>query len=213
MLFRHHDNINSRVEAIDLAGLPPQLVAIFHLLKSCGAEHFAIFGGAVRDADYAAYHIKTVSIKDYDLRIWLPVNDFANHARAFIACLEKSIGNNVVLTPSPGTNNIRYVISYLEIELDISLRPIPAHFANLTIPVEAVAIDRSFDSDIGISAVAIAPNSKAYARPEYIADRENKTLTICQHGNLERVRVYLERMKTKFPDHTPTHQMTAALNF
>lgn len=201
MLFKHLDTTHSQVTPVTLAGVPPQLDAVFDLLKTAGAEWFALFGGAVRDADYAAYHHKSVTIKDYDLRIWFTLDDFDNQTALFIKKLNALTGEEVKLVPSAGTGRIRYVILYKETELDISIRPIPMQFNGKTISSETIAMERAFDSDVGISAVAIASNKQAYARHEYLSDRMNKTLTICQHGNLERVRVYLERMQTKFPDH------------
>lgn len=88
---------------------------------------------------------------------------------------------------------------YNDVELDISIR---ANKANADLKLETVAIDRSRDSDMGLSSVAVDPLGRAWAMPEYLNDRNNKTLTIYYNQNSLYNRPYADRMQTKFPDHT-----------
>ena len=74
MFFTHIDNITqtdrgsrqARCIAVDLVNTPPLLDECFQLLQASGAIHFALFGGAIRDADYGTRHSKPYHIKDYD---------------------------------------------------------------------------------------------------------------------------------------------------
>lgn len=54
---------------IKLHNSPPLMKQCFQLLQQAGADHFALFGGAVRDADYSARYNQPHRIKDYDLRV------------------------------------------------------------------------------------------------------------------------------------------------
>jgi hypothetical protein len=81
--------------------------------------------------------------------------------------------------------------------MDVSIRP------GVATSLAAVAVERAMDSDIGLSSVAIASDKSAWATPEYLDDRNNRTLTVYPRPNAERrLREYTERMQQKFPDHT-----------
>lgn len=174
----------------------------FQLLRTAGATYFALFGGAVRDADYAKRHNEIRTIKDYDLRVWLDPTAYEENLQHFIKNLVSQAKTAMTEVSSPGTDKIRYCLNYKNIELDISVRPIPAEFKE--IPLSAVAIDRANDSDIGISAVAIDPNGQAWAKMEYGIDQVMKTLTVYPHTNLKRLGEYVDRIKKKFPNHVLT---------
>ena len=209
MFFTHIDNITqtdrgsrqARCIAVDLVNTPPLLDECFQLLQASGAIHFALFGGAIRDADYGTRHSKPYHIKDYDLRVWLPEHDYDQQTQLFVTNLEQNTGLTAQEIPSPGTGRIRYCLNYAGVEFDISVRPIPEAWRDRTIPPEAVAIDRACDSDAGICSVAIDSQKQAWAMPEYMLDQTRKTLTIYPNPDAARKHAYAKRMKSKFPDH------------
>lgn len=188
-------------QKIMLAGTPPLLTPVFEGLVRAGATHFALFGGAIRDADYSARHGVNRPVKDYDIRIWLPAADIENQTQTLVENLQDAFNTTARLTPSAGTGRIRYCFDFGGSELDISIRPMPDIFDGTTPPVEAVARDRAFDSDIGICAVAIDPSGQVWARPEYLQDQTNKTLSVYPIADTERKSAYTERMRGKFPAH------------
>jgi hypothetical protein len=205
-MFRKKLNTPRNIKPVKLMGYPPLMETIFNLLKKCEIKYFAIFGGAIRDADYAERHHEPLSIKDYDVRIWLSPNEIEKAKNGFFEKLRMHSGGSIAETSSPGTGKIRYCLSYMNAELDISIREIPEKFINeKKISIEAVAIDRANDSDIGLSSVAIDPSGQAWATPEYVEDQDNETLTVYQNENEIRVREYLERMRRKFPGHLVIH--------
>jgi hypothetical protein len=187
---------------IQLKGTPPQLQGCFDLLRAAGAEHFALFGGAIRDADYAARHSEIRPAKDYDLRVWLPAEGYEHHLLLLIRNLGALSGVDIRETPSAGTGRIRYCLDYCDVELDVSVRPVPDVFGGKKPPAEAVARDRAADSDIGICSVAIDPLGQAWATPEYERDQTLFTLTGYLSADTERIAAYTARMQKKFPAHT-----------
>jgi len=195
------NSFDSKPQPVQLKGYPPCMVECFQLLRAADVQHFSLFGGAVRDADYSARHNQCRPIKDYDIRVWLPTADYAQHLEAFIKMLANVSNVTIEEVPSLGTNRIRHCLTYKGVELDISVRPTPEEFKNHLVPVEAVAIDRSSDSDVGLCSVAIDSLGRAWAKPEYILDQIMKTLTVYPNTNSERKIAYAKRMKEKFPDH------------
>lgn len=181
-----------------LAAIPALAPEIFNLLSTAGATHFALFGGAVRDADYAARHGDGRRINDYDLRVWL-ANEKAE--KAFVEALRLLSGVDIVETPSAGTGRIRYCLTYMGADLDISLRPIPPQWQGKVIPPEAVAQERAADADIGLCSVALDPLLRGWATPEYDIDRREKKLTVYPGSDQARLDAYAARMKNKFPEH------------
>lgn len=182
------------VSKINLSGTPPLLREIFNIISRAGAKHYALFGGAIRDADYGAYHNAPRTINDYDIRIWLP----PEQEHAFVT----NLGPDVRRVPSAGTGRIRYCLNYNGAELDISVRNIPEQFKGEEIPIEAVAQNRAADSDIGLCSIAIDPSGTAWGTPEYLADRDRKTLSVYPLEDADRKAAYTARMLLKFPDHT-----------
>jgi len=196
------------IQSIELAGMPPAYQACFDVLAEAEPEApVVLFGGAVRDADYAAYHSEHRPISDYDLRILLPDDNHAERTEAFAAALAKAAGNEVREVPSAGTGRIRHCV-YLDlgsmgvVDMDVSVR------RESTIPdlqsegIVALAKERVSESDIGLSSVVIASNGIAWASREYQQDRNNRTLSVYPRPNAERrLREYSERMQQKFPDH------------
>lgn len=180
--------------------MPPQIDHCFDVLREADPDApFALFGGAVRDADYAAYHGEYRPVNDYDLRVWLPGDAHEERVREYVARLGGLAATPVREVPSAGTGRIRYCLDYRGAEMDVSIRtPVTTSLA-----VARVAIERAGDSDAGLSSVAIAPDGTAWATSEYAADRNNRTLTIYPRPNAERrLREYTARMREKFPDHT-----------
>jgi hypothetical protein len=196
------------IQPIELVEMPLASQACFDTLAVAEPEApVVLFGGAVRDADYAAYHNVHRSINDYDLRILLPDDNHEERTEAFVAALAVAARNEVREVPSAGTGRIRHCV-YLDlgrlgiIDMDVSVR------RESTIPnlhsegVAAVAKERASESDIGLSSVAIASNGIAWASREYQQDRNNRTLSVYPRPNAERrLREYSERMQQKFPDH------------
>lgn len=186
---------------VTLAGMPPLLKSVFDGLAKASATHFALFGGAIRDADYSARHGVNRPVKDYDIRIWLAPQNIETQTQTLVERLRDAFNTTVRLTPSAGTGRIRYCFDFSGGELDISIRPVPDIYAGKIPPVEAVARDRAFDSDIGICAVAIDPSGQAWARPEYLQDQINKTLSVYPIADAARKNAYTKRMRGKFPAH------------
>lgn len=188
------------INQIELAAAPPALDQCFSLLREADPEApFALFGGVIRDTDYAAYHGEPRPVNDYDLRVWLPEDDHEARMQEFVAHLGAAAGTAIRETPSAGTGRIRYCLNYHGAEMDVSVRP-PV---TSSLAVATVAIERAKDIDIGLSSVAIASDGSAWATPEYVADRNNRTLTVYPRPNAERrLREYTEHMQKKFPDHT-----------
>jgi hypothetical protein len=184
------------VRPIRVSAYPPLLTEIFDLLRNAGAAHYALFGGAVRDADHAARRGRCqASIKDYDLRVW--IDD--SQSRDFIDRLSRLSGEPVEEEPSAGTGRIRYCLNFLGAPLDISLRTPPANSNGKPIAAEAVAIDRAGDADIGLCSVAVDPRGQAWGTREYELDQQNDTLTVYPIADAERRAAYARRMQDKFP--------------
>lgn len=201
MLFDRLSRFESSPLPILLADIPPRMHECFALLRKAGADYFALYGGAVRDADYAGRHKKPMKIKDYDIRVWLPAENYQKNLDAFVSKLAQAAGTVVCEETAPGTDRIRYCFNFKDTEIDISVRPVPALYKNRDIPVEAVAVDRANDSDVALSSVAIDANDCGWARPEYVNDRCDKTLTVYPGTNKNRIVAYARRMKEKFPEH------------
>jgi len=176
--------------------IPSYTQKCFQLLELAGAKHYTLFGGAVRDHNYKD---KFIEIKDYDFRVWLPAENYDNHLKKFITFLELYTNIQVSETPSIGSKHIRYCFIWNGIDMDISVRPykITPDTHNWL-----VAHDRIMEADVGLSAVAIDPTFTIWARPEYITDNKNKTLTVYNHHNLYRRISYAKRLRKKFPEHT-----------
>ena len=195
-----------------LAAQPLVLEASFDLLRETNAEApFALFGGAVRDTDYAAFHGLESQVNDYDIRVWLPEDDHEERKREFVARLGMLAGTAIREVPSAGTGVIRYCLDYRGVELDVSVRRPLAEVDNVDVRAPSlatlstgalVAIERVKESDIGLSSVAIGSDGSAWETPEHAADRANRTLTVYPRPNAERrLREYSERMHQKFPGH------------
>ncbi|MHB1948574.1 MAG: hypothetical protein ACYCQI_10740 [Gammaproteobacteria bacterium] len=200
-LFSHCRKSKFDVRRIELLAQPPLTHACFELLKAAGATHYALFGGSIRDADYAKRYHQDRPIKDYDIRVWLPAENYEQHEKSFVVKLAEVANTKIVEVPRPVTGGVRHCLYLNGVELDISLKPIPDRFKNKNIPVEAVAIDRASESDIGLCSVAIDPSGTAWARPEFQLDQINKTLTVYPFNSLKRRTEYTQRMKEKFSDH------------
>lgn len=159
--------------------------SISKLLASLGVEHFALFGGAIRDSDLK------VPINDYDVRVWMSFNEVP----AFLNSLK--FKTEVQEKPSAGTGRIRYCFDYLGFSVDLTIRAIPQ---GSKLFVETVAKERASDCDVGLSSVAMDPLGNAYATEEYLSDKANKRLSVYPGNDPERLKNYSERMKRKFPD-------------
>ncbi len=189
--------IEKTIKRIHLAGQPPLLREIFNLLQKAGARHYALFGGAARDADYAARKNRAPAINDYDLRVWLDQGNFEIATKDFIETLGAISRKAIREEPSAGTGRILYRLNYMGADLDISIRP--ANLSDPDLRRESVAKERAGDSDIGLCSVAVDPLSRAWATKEYVADQANDTLTVYPNENIERRQAYAKRMKAKFP--------------
>jgi hypothetical protein len=189
------------IEEIKPLNYPTLMLESFELLKFAGAEYFALFGGAVRDADYGAYHNQVREAKDYDFRIWLPNSNYDTQAKEFINQLAAK-ANAGITEISADNYKLRYSLNFKGVELDISIRPIPRSFEHKPLLIESVAIDRALDSDIGLCSIAIDTCCRTWATPEYTIDKENKSLTVYPSEDKNRIQNYSQRMANKFKDHT-----------
>jgi hypothetical protein len=195
--------MKKRIERVTLLAQPPGTNECLELMHEVDPEApFALFGGAVRDAHYAACHRLPSRLNDYDIRVWLPNDEHQARTEAFVRRLGKVSGSEIEHKPSAGPNGhnrIRYYFTMSSgIELDVSVRT-PA---NTSLAVARVAIDRAGDADAGLSSVAIAPDGTAWATPEFEGDVENRTISMYPRPNSgDRLPEYAERMQAKFPDH------------
>lgn len=190
--------MHRRIQEVNLTAMPAKLDECFEIMQEVGVEQYALFGGAVRDTDYAAYHGVDRAIKDYDVRVWLPPEEYDQQLAEFVANLGKVTISPLRTVPAGGTPHVRYCFEFSGTEMDVSVRPGKDGARS----VAATAIDRALDADIGLSAVAIAPDKTAWATPEYIADRDKCTLTVYPDPNIDRLADYTARMMGKYPDHT-----------
>ncbi len=189
------------IERITLQAQPPGINDCFELLREVAPESpFALFGGAVRDAEYAAHWRTPLELNDYDVRIWLPEDEHEARTEDFVRLLGQVSGSEIEHKSSAGpSGRIRYYFTMSSgIELDVSVRK-PA---TPSLTVARVAIERAGDADAGLSSVAIAPDGSAWATPEFQTDIENHTISMYPRpGSGDRLPEYAERMQAKFPDH------------
>ncbi len=200
--------MDKNIQPIELTGMPPAYQACFDVLAAADPDApTLLFGGAVRDADYAAYHNEQRPINDYDLRVLLPDDDHDERIAAFASRLAVAAGSEVRETPSAGTGRIRHCVS-LDlnrlgvVEMDVSIRQMSL-IPDLSVRgLAALATERVTESDIGLSSVVIAADGVAWAAKEYTEDRNNRTLTVYPRPNAQRrLREYSKRMLQKFPTH------------
>jgi hypothetical protein len=167
---------------------------IFDKLKNAKCEDCCIFGGSLRDSDKNVRENTNThqNVKDYDIRIWTYDFDKTIHL------LTKQFGKpKPVLGHFSCASKPRYIFHIWDVELDVSLRIKPNN-CNLI-----CAQERALDSDIGLSSIAMEPNGICCGRPEYVKDRDNKTLTIIkrEYRDEKRIQNYTKRMQGKFPNH------------
>lgn len=174
--------------------LPDQIEEIFNRINAAGYTHYALFGGAVRDAEYNARHDAKIPIKDYDIRIW--IGETENQFQ-ILNTLDAAFGVKFEMIPSAGTGRLRYCAIFNGTEIDISVRQMSI---NSLLP-RAVAIERAQDSDIGISSCAVDPALNVWVLRAFTDDQSNKTLSVFDISDLGRQQAYLDRMQQKFPDH------------
>lgn len=161
---------------------------IIDLLKTKGFDCFCIFGGAVRDSDDKQKH--KACVKDYDIRIW------SEHQDHIVCSTLSSLFGNFETLPCIGTDKVHYIFSWKEsIELDISIRQKKEKH-----DPDDCAKDRVANSDIGLSAIAMASNGNCWCTPEYVSDRDNCTITIVKDAfDNERINTYCQRLQKKYP--------------
>ncbi|MET1033339.1 MAG: hypothetical protein ABWX94_02465 [Candidatus Saccharimonadales bacterium] len=198
--------MNKIIQQIEPAGYPPALDHCLEVLHRTDAvAPFAVFGGAPRDADYAAYHETESRLNDYDVRVWLPGDDHEERARQFVSRLGIAANTFIERVPSAGTFIVRYCLSYKGADMDVSIRTQPPCSPHV---IESPAVERVTSSLIGISSIAIAPDRTVWATPEYLRDRNERTLTVYEDISTASDRdakkwgEYVERMQQKFPEHT-----------
>lgn len=186
-----------RCVATTLSAYPAHCEELFKRLKRLGPVDGALFGGALRDADLGAYWAEPRAIKDYDVRLWMPIGSLSG---AWEQSLAKRIsevfeGAVVELTPSAGTGRLRHVAFWQGIEMDISAREAPAG----KLIKGACAMDRAMDSDASLSAIAIDFDLNAWCEAQYEIDRARKRLSFYPQPDQDRAMVYRQRMIGKFP--------------
>ena len=160
---------------------------------------FAAYGGAARDPDYSVHHGRPDwRVNDYDVRVWVPSDNYTQNERDFARCIEEVAEAPFDTQLIPGTNYIRYYLTLPNIQMDVSIRPAPKLFKDAD-----VAKSRVKNADVGLSAIAIDSSSQAWAAPEYVQDRNNRTLSVYHHRTRHRDRVnsYMTKMQQKFPHH------------
>jgi len=182
------------MEKVDLIK-PLHLEECYSFLNNNGAVHFCIFGGAVRDSDNkSAEPIKDYDpcgfTPGYDFRVWF---DDEKKAHVFVTNL-KNYGCQI--EPCIGSDYVRYVTKFQNIELDISYRMIPKQ---KKIQDSSVAQERAAKADVGLSAVAMDPTGQGWCTPEYFFDKQNQTITVYPNPNEKQVKSYVKRMLQKYP--------------
>ena len=89
------------IQPIELTAQPTALGPCFDVLTATdGDAPIALFGGAVRDADYAAYHGEPRPVNDYDLRVLLPDEDHDARVREFVVKLGRVARSTIREVPS-----------------------------------------------------------------------------------------------------------------
>lgn len=192
--FPHEPSDPSRAEIVpvDLLALPPLAAPLMERLLSAGFLDCALFGGAVRDADCSAAWGVSIPIKDYDVRVWISGE---TEERA-LERISRALGCASRPEPSLGTGRVRHVFEWRGSEIDLSIRPAPAEASSHP---ARVAIERAADSDAALGSVALASDLSAWARPEYLLDRDGDRLSFFPSENPERLAAYIARMSAKFP--------------
>ena len=164
---------------------PPKWDYVCDLLRDAGVKYFTLFGGAVRDADLGR------PISDYDVRIWLPEENFETELHRFLLDLPPG---RFKIIPCPGsTTKVRYVLELQHLLLDISVRPYTG-----TPSIYAPAHAQIMKANAGISAIAMDPRGTVWCRPEYVQDKTNQTITML-HAVSQKTEQYQKRLQEKFP--------------
>lgn len=192
--------VPASVVSLQLSALPPYINDIFAHLKNSGAKHFTLYGGAMRDVDLGSRSATPKSPKDYDLRIWFPPETIEADTQRFLARMAACIDAPWNTIPAEGTPYQRHIGQYRGIELDVSIRAIPQSLHGTVLTPFAVAHDRILDSDASLSAIALDPEMNAWARPEYLSDRDNGIITLFFSGDDARQASYAARMRQKYPE-------------
>jgi hypothetical protein len=198
-----HDAMNfSSPQKITLNAYPLRAEACFGLFQEAGAKVACIFGGCVRDADCAAFYNTPLAIKDYDARIWVPHLHHHHNIDCIMNYITKHTNSTIVNLPSYDTDTPRFGITLDDTEIDLSFRLKPA--ASFSDPElsQKLAQDRACRSDVGLSAVALDNTMQAWALPEYLSDRDNKTITVFNNGHDIYSLPYAKKLMTqKYPQH------------
>ena len=108
--------MKKRIERVTLLAQPPGTNECLELMHEVDPEApFALFGGAVRDAHYAAYRGTPSRLNDYDIRVWLPNDEHQARTEAFVRRLGEVSGSEIEHKPSAGPNGHARLRRFLEL--------------------------------------------------------------------------------------------------
>lgn len=192
-----------------LTEYPAKAWEIFDVLEHATVLNAAcIYGGALRDTDCKHFYGRqNITVKDYDMRVWLPESHFPEaidivrdqfvHQGATVK--ELTFWPDDIKKQKP-----RCEILFNDCIIDMSFRAKPndLFFENKNVSAE-VAKDRASNSDCGLSAIAIDDQHRVWILPQYREDRSNLTLTLFPSDHNERAINYAKSLQTrKYPRHT-----------
>lgn len=186
-----------------LSCYPQKAQVIFKHLQQAGISVACLYGGALRDTDCSHAQQRIIRINDYDVRAWIPGCNFEEKLVEITDNLSAQKGVKVEDAEWWGLDKPRYKLKLAGVEIDLSLRSkSDALFLDNRI-FTRVAVDRAYDSDLGISGIALANNGDTWVSKEYLQDRDNHTITIFPTDHNQRSIAYAERLRNKkFLHHT-----------
>ncbi len=190
-------------QRITPAGLPELAELYFSCLNKIGFDTACIFGGAVRDTDYSARNKVAIPVNDYDIRVWVPQDDFWGAVNKFCEQILTFDGAEVEKLHWWAPHKPRYEVRLSGGKMDVSFRGASEEALNNSARFANIARDRAQGSDVGISAIALASDLTCWAMPEYLQDCANRTITVYPSNHDESSLAYADRLiRQKFTTHT-----------
>ena len=187
-----------------LSKYPDLAPTYFDTLQKAGATAACLFGGALRDTDCSHFYGMTIPVNDYDMRVWLPSTNYEQQVKQVVRGLARQ-GAQVTLMPN-ADNDVpfydplkpRYEVIFPSGKMDLSFRLKPFQMFLRDENLSAhVAQDRAFDSDIGLSAIAMDNTNTVWVLQQYLEDRAHLRLSVFPTDHDDRSIAYAERLKQK----------------
>lgn len=184
----------TKISTLTIETLPASIRFILNQTERAGFEHFALFGGALRDLVWNNLYSDKRVIKDYDLRV------LSNILEEEVANRMSSIfGVDFIIEPSLGTGKPRYIINVDGLEIDLSVRPLDCVLEK-KYGTLGVVYERVLNADAALGSAAIGRDRIALATSDFMSDLSNKQLTLYSTEESGRLDAYTKRMCEKFPN-------------